>query len=193
MLDAAILQAYNVTHGVVDENQEYEIDWCDTSITAQSVDRAIAIMDYFISQKFALMPPEKKTLPLEPELNDENADPLDALRPVKHNLKSLLTNGQDELPASYVAGRHLMPPMSTPGSTNKYKTESAAVFLEQVSRAGFGTMHRKGRSVLFRKRAFSELQPEARNLLAEFNIDDQQYSKKVRLQSSSQTPCSSQE
>lgn len=124
------------------------------------------------------MPPEKKTFDLPNEDKENQVSPLEDITNHLHNVKSLLTHGMDEISASYVAQRHLMPPVSTPGSANKYKTEHAKTYLHRVADLGFGHVERLGKRVLFRKRPFEELTQDARDTLNTMQVDGPSYKRR---------------
>jgi hypothetical protein len=102
-----------------------------------------------------------------------------------HNVKSLLTSGIEEVDASWIAGRRLMPPTATPkkspaGKINKYPVAAAKQYINALCEAGLGHATVVGRSTKFAKRKFEDLDVSVKVNLANIQVSEANYSKKAK-------------
>lgn len=96
----------------------------------------------------------------------------------QHNIKSLLTFGVDVVHSTTIMQRHLMPPLSTPGKSNKYSATAAKYFLRRLERVGLGSIETAGTKALrFRKRKWEDLGDEALEIVNACGITDSDYKK----------------
>ena len=156
--------------------------------------QAIAIMNYVLDTKFAMMPQEYKLQDASataPSTSTTKADvepssqttisffPQETLtdRYGKYVKKVLLHKGT-VVKASEVSGRHLIPPVTPlPNTTNRYPTLAAEGFLKSMENLGLGDIDRtaNGKSIVLRKRRLEDMPTEAKNKLRKINITDEEY------------------
>lgn len=180
---------------VLSEAFEYSRDHDDLEyfdipreISARDMERACAIMQLLLEHKLALMPPEVKftdvpveeVTVLDPESQKENQVTFtaeDVMKSKVHNLKSLLAAGIDEIDASTVSGRHLMPAVAN--GKSKYSAAAAKSWMTAVADIGFGSvMKTKRNSLVFRKRNYDELDDDLKQKLHTIGLSVQDYKRR---------------
>ena len=168
-----------------------------STIPKESVQQAIAVMNYIVDTKFAMMPPEEK-LQSDAIVNRPNPSSQNDAQPSsqqsndfflpetltdlhgKYVKKVLLYKGT-QVKASEVSGRHLMPPVTPlPNTSNRYPTMAAASFLRCMVDLGLGDIvptqnNRSREACTLKKRPLEDLSTEARNKLRKISVTDEQY------------------
>ena len=167
VLDKAVEMAQR-ERDMVEHN---DTDQVSSTIGKRSALQAIAIMNYVVDTKFAMMPPEEKLQDaFEPPLST-TAMPMNAevsshilASYVAHetltdrygkNVRKVLLHKGIVVKASEVSGRHLIPPVTPlPNTTNRYLTVAAEGFLKSMESLGLGDIDRtaNSKSILLRKR-----------------------------------------
>ena len=164
-------------------DEDDDDSWEDT-IGEHSVVQAEHIMNYIIDQKFALMKEEVKVadLPEEKLTTDSNI-----INNHPRYLSKFLTFKNSDIQASDVSQFRLMPPTpktpTDPGTKprNKYPVEQCKNYMQEVSKAGFGTLHEVQRgglrkALVFRKRRYNELGSDQIELLKRLKVNEESYS-----------------
>ena len=194
VLDTAITAAYQEIERVADDNHtQAEIS---PIISKQSALQAIAVMNYVVDTKFAMMPPEEKlqeSVPPASTSQVQEVEPRPQEAPLEHFQQETLTDRHAkyvkkvllykgaQVKASDVSGRHLMPAVTPlPNSTNRYPTTAAENFLKCMEGLGLGEIvrspnNRSRESCVLRKRPLEDMTTEARNKLRKVNVTDEQY------------------
>lgn len=89
--------------------------------------------------------------------------------------------GSIYIQASDVSQYRLMPATSANGSRNRYPVDQAKQFMLKISEAGFGNCEEvtktgsKRKTLIFRKRSFSELGEPPQELLKRIHLDQNTY------------------
>ncbi len=148
-------------------------------IDEASVQKAKIILDYIIEVKFALMPPEKKINP--PSTSLIIPTPINTGSPIIDGntkyLSKFLSFNEDEILASGVSKYRLVPP-SKSQKNNKYPVEECRLFMREVSTASIEERGRDGTSrktVLFKKRPYTELGDTQHNILKKLHLNEEMY------------------
>ena len=161
-------------------------DW-STKIGEDAIAHAEVVMNHFIAQKFCLMPSETIVTPEPPLSSISNA----LLAENAKTLRRFLTDKAPVLTPSDISRRRLQPPKplspASPNRKSRYPVQKAKEFMLDVASAGFGCIEiahsasGKKSSDIFRKRRFSELEPDQREILQQLKIPREDYEASVSL------------
>ena len=178
---------------MTDEHNDTQAQISST-VGKRSALQAIAIMNYVLDTKFAMMPPEDKLQDAPEPTPSTTTTQADAEPSSKTSasffpqgtltdrygkyIKKVLLHKGTVVKASEVSGRHLIPPITPlPNTTNRYPTLAAECFLKSMESLGLGDIGRtaNGKSILLHKRCLEDMPTEAKNKLRKINLSDEEH------------------
>ena len=142
-------------------------------ISTEAVQFAKILTDHFINQKFTLMPATAEVVDPQVQLGEHGL-----LADYPKQLKKFLTY-QAPFTASVACRMRLIPPTPQRSGNTRYPVEWAKQFMEEVAKAGFGSVEcvRSGSksSHTFRKRKYDELEKPQLETLKKLKILHEDY------------------
>ena len=155
---------------------EREGQW-NLVIGKKAVEFGSVMIDHFIDQKFLLMP-SPACSSISPHA-DPITDPL--LKKDHKKLKKFLISVSDEIKASEVSRKRLVPPKD-------YSVERCEEYMKAVARAGFGKTGRNfWKSLVFMKTPYEDLKKKPKRILDKLKITHEMYTHGKRSVSQSKS------
>lgn len=172
VLDQAVAAAFELHHEQRNSAAAIE-DRCSSwseEISTEAVQFAKILTDHFINQKFTLMPATDEVVDSQVQLGEHGL-----LADYPKQLKKFLTYPAP-FTASVACQMRLIPPTPQYSGKTRYPVEWAKRFMEEVAKAGFGSVECGTKSShTFRKRKYDELEKPQLQTLKKLKILHEDY------------------